>query len=902
MKKKGQQPTPPRWASRLLQWFCAYHLSEEIQGDLEEEFYYQVSKIGLKKARLDYIRNVLGFIRPFAIKRKKSTATNSPVIMNMIGHYMLVALRNAVRQKAFSIINITGLVLGMMCCLFIFLWVQDEKSIDNFHANGKDLFVIYQSVGERGQMNGSYSTPFQLLYQDLNQERAATTALGAEDLRQAVPELKRMSNYATGYELPWGHPETLQVGDRLHKFNGSRASRDFFNVFSYPLLAGTAEAALHDISSIAISRKVAEIFFKDPQDAIGKSIRYENRYDYVVNAVFENVTSQSSLQFDFLLSWDSQLKQLDLSSPVMLTVLQLDEHANVNEAEKRLNQFLQSRLDQATDPVTTVGLHPYHDMYLYSSFVNGKPQEGRMKYVRIFTGVAVFILIIACINFMNLATARATRRAKEIGVRKVIGSSRAGLIGQFFGESVMLSCIAMIVSVLLLLLLLPSFNSLTGKQISSPVSDLRFWGSLIALMFVTGLIAGSYPALYLSSLRPVRILKGMLRVTGGSIWLRKGLVSFQFALSIALLIATIVVTSQTRYVQTKNLGYDRDNLIYIQIEGELNPKYALFKERALKMPGVAMVDRSTEVPHAMAFIVDNDNGFKETRTGDDAINWEGKEKNASVGFKPASVGFDFIRIMDLKVAEGRSFSKEYASDSADAFMVNEEAVRQMGLKDPIGRWVSAWKKKGHIIGILKDYHINSFHEAIKPLIIDVKEYEYFGVIMVRLEKGKTREGLASMEQVCKEINPNYPFVYQFADQEYARLYRSELVVTRLTNIFAILGIAISCLGLLGLVTLAADQRTKEIGIRKVLGATVTNIVNLLGKEFLGLVLIAFLIAAPVTGYLMYQWLADFAYRIELSWWIFALAGMMAVFIALLTISVQAIQSALVNPVKSLRAE
>jgi ABC-type antimicrobial peptide transport system permease subunit len=380
-----------------------------------------------------------------------------------------------------------------------------------------------------------------------------------------------------------------------------------------------------------------------------------------------------------------------------------------------------------------------------------------------------------------------------------------------------------------------------------------------------------------------------VRFTRAAIWFRKGLAVFQFALSIILLIATLVVSRQTNYVEHTHLGYDRENLIYIRVEGTLNPKYAVFKEQASKMPGIEMVDRSSEAPHAMGFTVA------------DAINWEGKEKDASVGFKPTSVGFDFIKLMNLKIVEGRDFSRAYATDSA-AFMINEEAVKQMGLKDPIGKWVSAWDKKGHIIAVLKDYHTNSFHEPMNPLIMDVKEDLYFGVIMVRTEPGKTKEALTSLETVCKDINPNYPFVFQFLDVEYDKLYRNEQVTAKLSNVFALVAILISCLGLLGLVMFSAEQRIKEIGIRKVLGATVTNIVRLLSKDFLALVVVSFVIAAPVAGYFMNEWLQGFAFKISLSWWIFALAGGGALLIALLTIGVQAIQSAIVNPVKSLRAE
>lgn len=822
--------------------------------------------------------------------------------MSMLHHYLTVAFRNVIRQKTFSAINIIGLALGMTCCLFIFLWVRDEKAVDNFHVNGKKLYVLYQTTTSGGKINGNYSTPYPLIYQSLTiKKREEAAAIGINEIKQVAQETEKMTCYATGYELPWGHSETFQVAEKIQKFDGSRAGKDFFTMFSYPLIAGDANAALHDISSIAISRKMAEFFFSSPQEAIGKNIRYENKIDFVVNAVFENVSPESSLTFDFLMNWDSQMKQLEWASPYALTVLQLEESADIAQVESKLNQFLQSRLDKNDPEKITVGLLPYRDRYLYSAFVNGKPAEGRMVYITVFTGVAIFILIIACINFMNLATARSIKRAKEVGVRKVVGSSRASLISQFFGESFLLSFLALLVSVLLIQVLLPLFNDLAGKKIISPITLPFYWAVLIALALVTGIVAGSYPALYLSALRPALILKGTLRFGSSAIWFRKGLVVFQFTLSIAMVIATLVVSNQTRFVQNTNLGYDRENIVYITIEGEINPKYALFKERALKMPGITMVDRSSEAPHAMGFVVDETDGLKNTNTGDDAIKWEGKE-NASVGFKPASVGFDFIKTMNLKVAEGRDFSKSFATDSADAFMVNEEAVKQMGMKDPIGKWISAWAKKGHIIGILKDYHTNTLREPIKPLIIDVKEYEYFGVVIVKLEAGKTKEGLANLEVVCTEINPNYPFAFQFLDQEYNKLYRSEIVIAKLTNIFAVLGIAISCLGLLGLVMFATEQRTKEFGIRKVLGATVSNIVNLLSKEFLALVFFSFLIATPIAGYFMYKWLQDFAYKIELSWWIFVLAGVSALAIALITISVQAFQSAVVNPVKSLRSE
>ncbi|MBT1696157.1 ABC transporter permease [Fulvivirgaceae bacterium PWU4] len=814
----------------------------------------------------------------------------------MYRHYLTVAMRNLARYKAFSAINITGLALGMTCCLFIFLWVQDEKRVDNFHTNGETLYNVYQTIYADGQVNADYSTSYR--------NREGRSRILIDGVRQAVPEIEHMSFYATGYELPWGHAETFQVGDKLYKLEGSRASEDFLTMFSYPVIAGNAKTALKDLSSIAISRKMAEMFFDTPEKAIGQSMRYENRLDLVVTAVFENVPAHSTLKFDFLLNWESHMTRLEWATGSMRTMVQLSKTADIQTVETKMNRFLQAQLDKKEPVKIQLGLQPYRDQYLVSNFVNGKPHGGRIEYVNIFTGVAIFILIIACINFMNLATARSVKRAKEVGVRKVVGSSRSSLIGQFLGEAIVLSFLALIVSLALVHLLLPAFNTFTGKQIVSPITSLSSWIILAALMLFTGFVAGSYPALYLSSLKPARILKGVMKFSNGALWFRKGLAVFQFVISIVLLIVTVVISRQTSYVQHTHLGYNRENLIYIRVEGELSKydKYLAFKEQASHMPGVALVDRSSEAPHAMGFVVDVNDGQRETIDDSDAIKWEGKERGASMGFKPVSVGFDFLKIMNLQIAEGRDFSRDVSTDSADAFMVNEEAVKQMGMKDPIGKWVSAWNKKGHIIGVLKNYHTHSLHEPIKPLIVDVKEYEYFGVIIARTEPGKTREALASLEQVYKAINPNYPFDYQFLDQEYEKLYRNEAVVARLSNVFAVLAILISCLGLLGLVIFAAEQRTKEIGIRKVLGATVGNIVTLLSKDFVKLVAISFIIAAPVGGFLMQQWLDGFAYKIDLAWWIFVFAGGAALLVALFTVSFQAIAAALTNPVKSLRSE
>jgi putative ABC transport system permease protein len=804
----------------------------------------------------------------------------------MLRNYLKIAWRNIIRHKTNTAINVVGLALGMTCCLFIFLWVKDERSMDNFHPNEKNLYAVYLNTRSNGKIVSSYTTPE--IFYNINKP----PDFPLEDISPSVPEIKNLVFYATGYDLPWGHTETIQVGEKMIKLEGSRAGGDFFKLFNYPLIEGSRETALKDMYSMAISRKMAELFFGSPGNAIGKTVRYENKYNFQVSAVFENITPQSSLHFDFLLNWEAQRKMLEWSSNDFKTFIQLSEAADVKKTEEKITRLVAARLDKKAGVSYTLGLQPYGDQYLYGNFMNGKPAGGRIEYVRIFSGVAIFILIIACINFMNLATARSVKRAKEVGLRKVVGSSRLALIGQFLSEAISLSFLAMILAVVLFYLLLPAFNQFTGKQIGYPVLDPGFWLSLTGLMLLTGMVAGSYPALYLSSLQPIRVLKGVARFTKASILFRKGLTVFQFVLSIILIIGTIVIYRQIRYVQHIHLGYDRDNLIYVRIEGELMKEnnYLRFKQEASRMPGISLVDRSTEVPHAMDFVVA------------DAIDWQGKEKNMSVGFKPYSVGFDFLKLMNLKIAEGRDFSRTNATDSADAFMVNEEAVRQMGMKDPIGKWVSAWKKKGHIIAVLKDYHTQSLREPIKPIILDVKEYEYFGVIIVRTLPGKTKEALAGLAGLYKDLNPNYPFAYQFADEEYKKLYSNEFIISKLTILFSVLAILISSMGLLGLVMFSAEQRTKEISVRKVLGASMRQIITLFSTDFMVLIVIAFCIAGPFAWFAMNKWLGDFAYKIPLSWWIFALAGLAAMGITLLTISFQAIKAAKANPVNNLRAD
>lgn len=885
MKPSDERPsyTPPKWVDHLISRLCAAHLQEEILGDLYERHQLSVTRLGESKARRRYWREALAYMRPAFFKKPSKNTTPHPI--TMVRHYFLTAFRNTIRNKAFSTINILGLALGMTCFLLIFLWVADEKAIDNFHENNGQLYTLYHTTESNGNVFGGYGIPGWYAERDGQDDPVL-----ADELKANFPEVRYAANYATSYELPWGHPCTFQYGDKQYKIKGSTAGGDFFNMFSYELIAGDAATALSDINTVAISEKMASMFFESPEDAIGKIIRYENFKDLVVKAVFKDTDRLSSLTFDYLINWKNTAKhQILTSGNTFSTYVQLTEQADPVAFATKLRDFQNKRFDHPDDYRVNLGIQPFGERYLNSRFVNGEPTEGRMEYIKIFGGVAVFILIIACVNFMNLATAKSLKRAREVGVRKVVGSSRGYLIGQFLGESLLLCFMALLFSLVLVTLLLPIFNDFSGKQMALPLNDSNYWLFLIGLTIVAGLASGSYPALFLSSLRPARVLKGLTRFSKSALWFRKGLAVFQFSLSIPLLIATLVVSRQTDFVQNKHLGYDKENVIYLRIEGELDDKYAVFKERLLTLPGIAMVDRSSEAPHNMGFEMSS------------PFTWEGQQEGEAVSFKPTSVGFDFVDMMGLKVVQGRSFSRNFATDTA-AFMVNETALKQMGMENPLGKKISAWRKQGHIIGILKDYHVSSLHEEIKPLIVDVKEDLDFGLIMVKTQPGQIKMALESLETANAEVNPNYPLAYEFLDQEYAKLYESESIISKLSNVFAVLAILISCLGLLGLAMFSAEQRTKEIGIRKVLGASVNSIIAMFSKEFVQLVLVSFIIAAPIAWYLMYNWLQGFAYSISLAWWIFALTGVSALIIALLTVSFQTIRAALRNPVKSLRAE
>jgi putative ABC transport system permease protein len=802
---------------------------------------------------------------PVSRNRKPETISNlnqKPMLLN----YLTIAFRNLMRKKIFSLINILGLAVAMAFSVLIFLWVADEVNHDQFHSNGNRLYRVLQTYVHEESISCSDKT----------------TALLARALKEEMPEVE----LATMMTSPdqW----TFKVKDKITREQGSYASEDFFSMFSFPLVKGDPKNCLSTTDQIVISQKIASDYFGNA-DPMGQPIHIDNRKDFFVSGVFADVPKNSSLQFDFILPYKDYLNAPwanDWGAVGDKVFVQLKENATAKNLGLKLKNFLKTKIANTKDQLS---LQPFPEIYLHSNFKNGVQDGGRIGYARLFSVVAILILLVACVNFMNLATAQSVKRSKEVGIRKVIGAGRAQLMGQFMGEAILTALLSLVIALFLVELLLPTFNILTEKQLWLSYTEPTFVLLLIGLAIVTGFISGSYPALFLSSLRPAKILKGTLKFNSSAIGFRKALVIFQFSLSIIFILGTIVVYQQMQFIQNKNLGVDRENLIYQIFEGGLIGKLPAFKTELLQSPGIQSVTYSNQpifnVQHTSTW-----------------IEWPGKNKE--VAFAQVGVSYDYLKTMKIALSEGRDFSPAFISDSSNV-IVNEEAVRQMGITNPIGYEITNRRdmvRKGKIIGVVKNFHLQSLHAPIEPLCIFLDTYPTWGFVSVRTEPGKTKDALASMVSANKKFNPEFPFAYAFADEEFRKQYAAESLVENLTKGFSFLTIFISCLGLFGLAMFSAEQRTKEIGIRKILGASVAGIVQLLSKDFIKLILLSFVMACPVAWWALNNWLQDFAYRTEITWWVFGVAGLVAAVIALVTVGSHAVKAAMGNPVESLRSE
>ncbi len=788
----------------------------------------------------------------------------------MLRNYLTVAFRTLLKNKLFSFINILGLALGMACSLIILLWVQDEWKKDRFHANSDRLYSVMETQYYFGQ------EPITFL---------SNPGILAENLKKDIPEIEKACSYSWEGEL------LFTVGQTFAKEKGRYMGNDFLTMFTLPWQKGDKNTALLKVNSVVISEKMARRYFPN-QDPIGKTIRVDNKDDLMVTGVFGEISKNSSLKFDFLISWENFLKDNEWAKEWTnngpCTYVMLNKNASLEKVNAKISGYIDQKKKIKTKEIELF-LHKYTDSYLYAKFTHGVQDGGRIEYVQMFIVIAVFILVIACINFMNLATARSVKRSKEVGIRKVVGAFRQTLIRQFIGESILISFLGLLLGLLIVTLMLPTFNALTEKELSLDFTSIGFLLMLLCLTLLTGVLAGSYPALFLSSLNPVLVLKGSLKFNSGATLFRKGLVVFQFALSMIMIIGMVVVYRQIQYIQTKNLGFDKESLVCVPLEGDLQKNYPTFRNELSRRVGVLSVSAMQHSP-------------MEIGSSTIGVTWAGKDTTQRILFSQTAVDYNYLKTMGIQLLEGRDFSPEYGTDSAN-YIINEGAAKKMGFKHPVGQEITFWDRKGKIIGLVKDFHFGSLHSAIEPLIIRFqKDDDRWGSILVRTEQGKAREAIASTEGVFKKFNPKYPFEYKFTDQELNGLYKSENIVGQLSFYFAFLAIFISCLGLFGLAAFTAEQRTKEIGIRKVLGASVTDITTMLSQDFIKLFLLATVIAFPVAWYFTNQWLEKYVYRIDIEWWYFVVSALVAILISMLTVSFQAIKAALINPVKSLKSE
>ncbi len=789
----------------------------------------------------------------------------------MLKNYLVVAFRNLWRSKLISIINLGGLILGITFTIVIMLWVNDEQKVDKFHNDVERIYNVYIREFSGGKAA-----------QDIS-----TQGLLAEEMKKKLSAVEHAVVYDQSRE------SVFLWNDKKIKFSGLFANEDFLKTFTYPLVAGKIENLLASPTSIVISKKMAIAFFGSPDDAMGKSLRFRDQDNFIVEAVFDDVPVHSSMQFEFLINWHYFMSKSpwfrDFGNTGPHTCVMLKKDADPEAFEAGIKDFLDNYdYGQGPDYKLDLFLQGYDEQYLYSAFKDGYISGGRIQYVQLFSVVAAFILIIACINFMNLSTARSLKRAREIGVRKVVGAARGTLIFQFVTEAFLLALMATGGALILVQMLMPAFNTITGKEIQLPFHDIRFWMSIGAVLITAALLAGLYPAWYISSFDPVKALKGNLKFRTEAVLFRKGLIIFQFTLSILLIVVTLVVAKQIQYVQNKNLGYERDNLLLLPVEGNIINKYSLFKDKVKRIRGVANVSKMTAAPINLDSYTNS-------------VSWPGKDPTSKPSFAQAAVGYDFVKTMKAELIGGREFSEQFKSDSA-AFMINETAQKKMNLKDPVGTPLEFNGIKGTIVGLVKDFHFRTLHDPIAPLVMHMGEHAGYGAILIRTQTENTSQLISALEEVWEEMNPSFPFNVYFTDEEYQKLYQSERLTGILSKYFSALGIVISCMGLLGLAVFSAQQRTREIGIRKVLGASTTSIFTLLSKDFAVLVVISILFAIPVSWWVSRDWLDTFEYHVNLEWWMFVLAALFALLIALITVGVQALRSAVANPVKSLRTE
>ena len=785
----------------------------------------------------------------------------------MIKNYFKTAFRNLWKNKIYGSLNVFGLAIGIACAGLIFLWVEDEFSYNHNHSKKDQLYKILENQPFEGK---TYTF-------------SATPGLLAEAMKKEFPGVKNSCR------LTWEEYTLFNLGEKSIYERGNYADSSIFSMLTIPFVQGNKETVFQQLHSLAISEKMAKKFFGDQKDIIGKTLKVDNKEEYVIGAVFKDLPQNSSIKFDWLSPFkiyhdkNEWLNQWDNNG--IQTFVELEEKADRGLINKKLDNYLKAK---DTTIVAQPFLFSMNDWRLHSKFEEGKQIGGRIQNVRTFSIIAWIILLIACINFMNLATARSEKRAREVGVRKVLGAGKKILIAQFIGEAMVMALLSLLIAVAIIYFILPSFNTLVEKQLQIGLDNPLHLLSLLLIGLICGLVAGSYPALYLSSFNPVWVFKGINLKGSGAAYIRKGLVVLQFTISIILIIGTIIVYNQIQHIKNRDLGYNKDNVIQTGLRGDMQKNFAVIKNQLLSSGYVENVAMSNLNQLYMG-----------SSTGN--FEWEGKDPSKKVLVTQDFISPEYIKTMGIQMAKGRDFYPDAKQDSSNV-IVNEAFAKIIGKDNVVGTLLRQDTTKYTIVGVIKDFVFDDMYGKSDPLIF--RSYpEYFGYMYIRLKsQANVERAVDKIQTVVKTNNPGYPFDYIFVDDEFDRQFKSEMLIGKLSRIFALLAIVITCLGLFGLAAYTAERRTKEIGVRKVLGASVTGIAGLLSKDFLKLVILSSLISFPVAWWLMHNWLQNYAYRIEISWWIFIVAAALAIVIALFTISFQAIRAALSNPVKSLRTE
>lgn len=787
----------------------------------------------------------------------------------MIQNFFKIAWRNLLRNKGFSFINISGLAIGMAAAVLISLWIKSELDYDQFHENRDRIYEAWNKATFSGKLQCWNTTPKAL----------------ARATEKDIPQVER------AVRVNWPNSLLFSVGEKRLTVSGNMVDTGFLQMFSFPLAKGNAKTALSNGSSIVLTEKLARKIFGN-EDAMGKVIKIDNKDNFTVTGVLKDLPKDTRFNFEYLLPWDYLIKRGEDDSSwdnnSTRTYVMLKKNTSI-EAANAVMKGMKIRYSKDEDPKWEMFLYPMSRWRLYSNFTDGKEDGGLIDFVKLFGIIAGFILLIACINFMNLSTARSEKRAKEVGIRKVVGAQKGSLVGQFLGESILLAFLAGLISLILIELSLPAFGKLAGKELALDFSNPYFWLAGIGFVILTGLLAGSYPAFFLSSFQPVKVLKGTFKAEHALITPRKLLVVLQFTFAIILIICTTIVKQQIDHAQKRESGYTRENLVYHFLTGDIDKHYAAIKNELIS-EGVATSVTKTSAPLTQGW--SDSWGFE----------WAGKDPNDKTDFDRYCADENIVKTAGFKLVKGRDFNLTQFPTDSTAMIINESAAKVMKFKDPIGQIVKDDGREWHIVGVIGDFILQSPYYPTKPMIIEGSK-SWFNVMHFKLNPvNSTADNMKKAQAIFKKYNPEYPFEPNFIDEEYAAKFKVEQRTGTSAALFAALTVFISCLGLFGLATYMAENRVKEIGVRKVLGASVAGITTLLSKDFLKLVMVSFVLACPVAWWLMHKWLQDYPYRVKIQWQVFAFTALLTLLISILTVSYQAIKAAVANPVKSLRTE